>query len=270
MRIICACLLMVAVVLVPLATEADTVVRTLTGTSAHGNYVAFDVTIDFTATGGDFNAGTGTATVGFTLENTSGLYPFQDPPVGNPILTGFMFNVPDGAIVCLTHAYILAGSNIYSTGGRIDGENYPPGCYPISSDEDHINWYELTADEAAGYYGIFTNSLETLNGVKGGIVDPEVMEDCIQAGEIFSPIVVSGRIKYVVDLGCLDTSLECASDFLELCSEIFGEMQVPSALGGKFQGVDGGGDESCFVADPCTPISVEEGSWGSIKAMYSD
>jgi hypothetical protein len=270
MRLICACFMLVAVVLVPFAAEADTVVRTLTGTSAHGNYVAFDVTIDFTATGGDFNAGTGTAVAGFTLENTSGLYPFQDPSVGNPILTGFMFNVPDGAIVCLSQALILAGSNIYSTGGRIDGENYPPGCYPIASDEDHVNWYELTKDEAAGYFGIFTNSLETLNGIKGGIVDPEVMEDCIQAGDIFSPIVVSGRIKYVVDLGCLDTSLDCASDFLELCSEIFGEMQQPSALGGKFQGVDGGGEESCFVADPCIPISVEEGSWGSIKAMYRD
>ena len=124
----------------------------------------------------------------------------------------------------------------------------------------------------AGYYGIFTTSLETLNGVKGGIVDPEVVENCILAGDIFSPIVVSGRIKYVVDLGCLDTSLDCAADFLTLCSEIFGVTQQASALGGKFKGVDSSGEESCFVADPgdCTPIAVEEGSWGSIKAMYRD
>lgn len=272
MRLFCACVLLCAVILIPVAAGADTIVRTLTGTSAHGNYVAFDVTIDFTVTGGDFNVGTGTAVACFTLENTSGLYPFQDPVVGNPILTGFMFNVPDGATVGLTQALILAGSNIYSTGGRIDGENYPPGCYPIAADEDHINWYELTADVAAGYYGIFTTSLETLNGVKGGIVAPEVMEDCIQAGEIFSPIVVSGRIKYVVTLGCLNTDLVCAADFLMLCSDIFGEMQESSALGGKFQGVDGGGEESCFVADPgeCTPVAVEEGNWGSIKAMYRD
>ena len=258
--------------LVPFAAGADTIVRTLAGTSAHGNYVAFDVTIDFTATGGDFNAGTGTAVACFTIENTSGLYPFDDPAVGNPILTGFMFNVPDGATVTLAQALILAGSNIYSTGGRIDGETYPPGCYPNAADEDHITWYELTEDEAAGYYGIFTNSLETLEGIKGGIVDPEVMEDCIQAGDIFSPIVLSGRIKYVVDLGYLDTSLDCAADFLTLCSDIFGEMQQASALGGKFQGVDGGGEESCFVADAglCIPNAVEEGSWGSIKAMYRD
>jgi len=272
MRLCCACILVCAFMLVPFAAGADTIVRTLDGTSSQGNLVAFQVTIDFDVTGGDFNAGTGTAVAGFTLENTSGLFPFQDPSIGNPILTGFMFNVPDGATVSLTQALVLAGSNIYSTGGRIDGENYPPGCYPIAADEDHVNWYELTEDEAAGYYGIFTNSLETLNGIKGGIVDPEVLEDCIQAGEIFSPIVVSGRIKYVVDLGCLDTSLDCAADFLTLCSEIFGEMQQASALGGKFQGVDGGGEESCFVADAgdCTPVSVEEGSWGSIKAMYRD
>ena len=76
----------------------------------------------------------------------------------------------------------------------------------------------------------------------------------------------------MVCIGCLDESLDCASDFLLLCSEIFGEMQESSALGGKFQGVDGGGDESCFVADPgdCMPVAVEEGSWGSIKAMYRD
>jgi len=270
MKAYCACLVLFAVVLVPFASEADTVVRTLTGTSAHGNYVAFDLTIDFTATGGDFNAGTGTADVCFTVENTSGLYPFQDPAVGNPILTGVMFNVPDGATVTLSQALILAGSNIYSTGGRIDGENYPPGCYPIAADEDHVNWYELTEDEAAGYYGIFTNSLETQNGVKGGIVDPEVMEDCIQAGDIFSPIVVAGRIKYVTELGCLDTSLQSAADFLDICSLMFGEMQQTSSLGGMFQGVDGGGEGSCFVAEPCIPISVEEGSWGSIKAMYRD
>jgi len=257
--------------LVPFAAGADTIVRTLTGTSALGNYVAFDVTIDFTATGGDFSMGTGTAVASFTLENTSGLYPFADPPTGNPILTGFMFNVPDGATVSFSQALILAGSYIYSTGGRIDGENYSPGCYPVTADEDHINWYELAEDEAAGYFGIFTSSLETLEGVKGGIVDPETLEDCILEGDVFSPIVVAGRIKYVVDLGCLDTNLDCAFDFLTLCSEIYGEMQLESCLGGKFQGLGGGGEESCFVAEPCSPpVSVEESNWGSIKAMYRD
>lgn len=272
MRLFCACMLVCALMLVPFTAGADTIVRTLTGTSAHGNYVAFDVTIDFTVTGGDFGLGTGTAVASFTLENTSGLYPFDDPAVGNPILTGFMFNVPDGASVLLSQALVLAGSNLYSTGGKMNGDTYPPGCYPIAADEDHLDWYELTADVAAGYYGIFTTSLETQNGVKAGIVDPEVMEDCIQAGDIFSPFVVSGRIKYVVDLGSLDHSLDCAADFLLLCSQIFGEMQESVALGGKFQGLDGGGEESCFVADPgeCTPVAVEDGSWGSIKAMYRD
>ena len=271
MRLFCACLAVCAIMLVPFAAEADTIIRTLSGTSALGYYVAFEVTIDFTATGGDFSAGTGTAVASFTLENTSGLYPYTDPPDGNPILTGFMFNIPDGATAALSQAIILAGSNIYSTGGRIDGENYPPGCFPVTTDEDHVNWYELTEDEAAGYYGIFTNSLETLNGVKGGIIDLEVLEDCIQEGDIFSPIVVAGRIKYVVDLGCLNTDLDCAVDFLSLCSEIFGEMQLESALGGKFQGVGGGGNESCFVAEPCEPpVSVDESDWSSIKAMYRD
>ena len=50
MKLFCACMLVCALMIIPFAAGADTVVRTLTGTSAHGSYVAFDVTIDFTAT----------------------------------------------------------------------------------------------------------------------------------------------------------------------------------------------------------------------------
>jgi hypothetical protein len=272
MRVMCGCVLAMIMLLVPLAIDADTIQRTLSGTNTQGCYVAFQVTIDFAATGGDFASGTGTATVSFTLENFSGLYGYQDPATGNPILTGFMFNIPPGAGISLSDALVLAGSNIYSTGGRIGGETLPPGCHPVQTDEVHTNWYELQEETAEGYFGIFTNSLETQDGVKGGIVDLEVLEDCVQAGEIFSPIVIAGRVMFVLDLSYLDESLDCAVDFLTLCSHISGSEKVLSALGGKFQGADADGDESCFVADAgyCSEISVEQRSWSQIKSIYRD
>jgi hypothetical protein len=269
---ILGCVLSIILLLVPFAAGADSIQWTITGTSSHGSYVAFQVTIDFVITGGEFTLGTGTATVSFTLENVSGLYAYQDPTVGNPILTGFMFNIPPGAAISLSEAVVLAGSNIYSTGGKIGGESIPPGCYPVLTDEQHTNWYELQEEVVAGYFGIFTNSLEAMDGVKGGIVDPAVLNDCVQAGEIFSPIVVAGRVMFVVDLSYLDESLNCAEDFLSLCSYLSGYEHLFSALGGKFQGADDGGDESCFVADAgyCSEIAVERHSWGYIKSIYSD
>jgi hypothetical protein len=267
--------LLIALPLLPTSSNADTIVRTMSGTSSGGNPVALEVTIDFTPTGGDFNAGTGTATASFTLENTSGLQVYSDaiePAVGNPILTGFMFNVPCDAVITSMDAWVLAGSSIYSTGTNMVGTPYPRGCTTLSTDELYTSWYELEAQEAAGFYGIFTNSLETQEGVKGGIVDPEVLIDCELQGEVFSPIYVVGPVMYVINIECLTTDLDTAADFLTLCSFVPGAQQVSSALAAKFQGADGGGEFSCFVADEgyCGEIGTEEKSWGSIKSMYKD
>ena len=266
------CLLMVFSLL-PISGKADTIVRTMSGTSSGGNLVALEVTIDFTPTGGDFLMGTGTATASFTLENTSGLNVYTDiiePPLGNAILTGFMFNVTPEAVITGMDAWVLAGSSIYSNGANMMGTPYPRGCTTLSADELYTSWYELEAQEAAGFYGIFTSSLETQEGVKGGVLDPEVLIDCELQGEVFSPIFIVGPIKHVITLECLGTDLDTAADFLTLCSFAPGVMQVSSALAAKFQGVDGGGENSCFVADEgyCNQIGSEEKSWGFIKSMY--
>ena len=261
--------------LLPISGKADTIVRTMSGTSSGGDLVALEVTIEFTQTGGDFAAGTGTATASFTLENTSGLNVYTDfiePPLGNAILTGFMFNVPPDAVITGMDAWVLAGSSIYSNGANMAGMPYPRGCTTLTADELYTSWYELEAQEAAGFYGIFTSSLETQDGVKGGVLDPEVLVDCELQGEVFSPIFVVGPIKYVVAIECLGTDLDMAEDFLALCTFVPGVTQVSSALAAKFQGVDGGGENSCFVADEgyCNGIGNEEKSWGSIKNMYRE
>lgn len=266
--------LLVALSLLPISSKADTIVRTMSGTSSGGDLVALEVTIEFTPTGGDFTAGTGTATASFTLENTSGLNVYTDiePPLGNAILTGFMFNVPPDAVITGMDAWVLAGSSIYSKGANMAGMPYPRGCTTLAADELYTSWYELEAQEAAGFYGIFTSSLETQEGVKGGVLDPEVLVDCDLQGEVFSPIFVVGPIKYVVAIECLGPELDTAADFLTLCTFVPGVTQVSSALAAKFQGVDGGGENSCFVADEgyCSQIGNEEKSWGSIKNMYRE
>ena len=267
--------LLVGLSLLPISGKADTIVRTMSGTSSGGDLVALEVTIEFTPTGGDFNTGTGTAAVSFTLENISGLNVYSDmiePPLGNAILTGFMFNVPPDAVITGMDAWVLAGSSIYSSGANMCGMPYPRGCTTLAADELYTSWYELEAQEAAGFYGIFTSSLETQEGVKGGVLDPEVLVDCELQGEVFSPIFVVGPIKYVVAIECLGPELDTAADFLTLCTFVPGVTQVSSALAAKFQGVDGGGENSCFVADEgyCSQIGNEEKSWGSIKNMYRE
>jgi len=268
MRVVLLCGILF--LLFPCSLQADTIQRTVSGYSDGGQAVSFIVTVNFTATGGDFSAGTGTATVEFILENTSGLFPFQSPPMGNPILTGFMFNIPEGATIALTEGRILAGSVLYSTGTTMpDGYYLPPGCMVLSEDAIHTGWYELTYDEAAGHYGIFTNSIETEEGVKGGFVDPEVIPSCTLMGDVFSPAVVAGIVKFTLELGNLDETLDSAEDFLRLCSHIHGKQQE-SAFGGKFQATDEYGEGSGFVADVgyCGEVSNERSSWGAIKSIY--
>jgi hypothetical protein len=265
--------ILIALSVLPASGNADTIVRTMSGTSAGGNPVALEVIIEFTPTGGDFSLGTGTATASFTLENTSGLQAYTDyiePAIGNPILTGFMFNVPCDAVITGMEAWVLAGSTIYSNGTNMVGTPYPRGCITLGADELYTSWYELEAMEAAGFYGIFTTSLETQEGVKGGIVDPEVLVDCELQGEVFSPIFIVGPVEYVITIECLGTDLDTAADFLTLCSFAPGTSQVSSALAAKFQGADGGGENSCFVGDEgyCSQIGTDEKSWGTIKNMY--
>ena len=270
-RKIMVLLFLVVLTLLPVSSRADVIVRTMYGANSCGSFVALEVTIELTPTGGDFAAGTGTATASFTLENTSGLHPFQDPAIGNPIATGFMFNLPPDAVITGRDTWVLAGSSIYSTGVKMCGKQVPKGCRTLGADELYNDWYELHNMGVSGSYGIFTNSIETNNGVKAGILDPEVLINCELQGDVFSPLFIAGHVKHVVTLESLGTELDTAEDFLSLCSIVPGE-QVSSALVAKFQGADEGGELSCRVHDVgfCVVNATDEKSWGSIKNMYRE
>lgn len=260
-------LMILPVALAPLAARADEITRDLSGTTAGGQPVSFQVIIAFTPTGGDFAAGAGTATASFTLENTSGLFPFQSPAPGNPALSGFFFNVPPGAALQLLEARILAGAEILSTGTTVAGDVVPRGCQDVPADRLITDWYVLENTQSTGQYGIFTNTVETVNGVRASLVDPEVLVDCVKQGPVFAPLVVAGRLRYTVALSGLGVSLRSAADFLTLCSTVSGE-RIACALGGKFQATDADGSGSAFVGDPCQPTPARPTTWGTVKAIY--
>lgn len=231
------------VLLVSLAAQAagaDTYVGNVTGPCTSGDVTSFRAEIDFASTGGDFSQGTGTAVVRFTLENTTGLVPFQNPEKGNPILTSFYFNVTPGALVAYAEGRILAGSTLYSTGAEINGTPAPPGCTELAVDLLRTEFYEFRGSSQTGQYGIFTNSVQTVDGVAAGLVDPEVFVSCVAQGTVFSPVVVAGRVRFTLLLSGLGTDLDSASDFQLLCSMVTGDRQA-SSFAGKFQGTDVGG-----------------------------
>jgi hypothetical protein len=269
MKSLCYLLLVLSVIIFPGASSADTVSRTVSGYTDGGQAVEFEVTVDLTPTGGDFGSGTGTATAVVTLENTTGLFPYQSPPVGNPLLTAFMFNLPEGASVAYGEARVLAGSALYSLGTDLAGTWYPAGCSVPGGDEIHTGWYQLNSGVSTGDYGTFSYSLETVGGVLGGLAAPEVLPACSPAGDIYSNLCVTGPVAFTLYLGNLGTSLDMAGDFMALCSAVSGE-QHSSAIGGKFQGTDYYGEDSGFVGDIgyCQQVATELHSWGSIKAVY--
>lgn len=254
-------LLIAAALGAPLVARADVASLAVDGVCPGAQPVSFLLTIDFSPTG------PGTATVRFTVENTSGVFPFQAPAVGNPVLTGFFFNIPGGASASHVESRLLAGGTLMSSGGSIGGVPVPAGCTPLLADVPQTNWYELVAGQATGQYGIFTTGISTIEGVKGGIVDPQVVAGCVPQGDVFSPIYVAGRVRFTVDLANLPVSFDSAQDFLALCSTVHGEQQ-PSSLAGKMQGTGTDGEDSCYAAEPCSPTPARTTSWGRVKAIY--
>lgn len=264
-RYVIALALVAALVAAPAA--ADTLTRSVSGHSAGGQAASFALVIDFTATGGDFAAGTGTATATFTVENTSGLFPFAVPSMGNPILTGVYFNLPPGANATLTEALALAGSTLNSTGTTIKGIRYPTFCEVLAADQDITGWYVLQTMQHTGQFGIFSQALEPVSGNRGGIVDPELFQACVKQGDICSPLVVAGRVRYTVMLDHLQNTLQSAEDFLDHCSSADG-THLSSSLGGHFQGVDQECSNSVYVGDPCLLTPTLAPTWGALKAVY--
>jgi hypothetical protein len=246
---------------------ADTYTALIRGVCTGGDSTYCQVDIDFTPTGGNFGSGTGTATVKFTLENMSGLVPFQSPAVGNPVLTSLYFNVPPGTGVSYTEGKILAGSTVYSTGVIVNGIPAPAGCTVLLVDLVRTGFYELVGSSATGQYGIFTNSLQTANGIAAGLVDPELFVACVKQGDIFAPLVIGGRVQFTLSLSNLGTSLDSAADFQNLCSLVTGQREA-SSFADKFQGTGQGGGGSCFNGVPCGPTATTRTSWGAVKLIY--
>ncbi len=253
-------LLLLACSLAPITARADVTTADVSGL-CQGQSVAFRLTIDFTPTG------PGAATVRFTAENTSGVYPFQSPVLGNPVLTGFYFNIPGGASASYVEGRLLAGGTLMSSGGSINGVPVPAGCTPLVTDVPQTSWYELVAGQSTGQYGIFTNGVTTVEGIKGGLVDPDVVVACVPQGDVFSPIYFAGRARFTVDLSGLPASFDSAQDFLALCSTVQGEQQ-PSSVAGHLQGTGENGANSCKIGKPCNPTPTRAASWGAVKTIY--
>ena len=241
--------------------RADIATLTVNGVCPGPQPVALKLTIDFTSTGPN------SATVRFTVENTSGVFPFQSPAIGNPVLTGFFFNIPGGASASYTDGRLLAGGTLVSSGGNINGIPVPAGCTPLLVDLSQTNWYELVAGQATGQYGIFTSGVSTVEGIKGGLVDPDVVVACVPQGDVFSPIYFAGRVRFTVQLSNLPASFDSAQDFLALCSTVHGEQQ-PSSVAGKMQGTGENGASSCYAAQPCNPTPARSTSGGMVKSIY--
>jgi len=259
-------MLMAMLVLVtPATVRADTLDRDLSGTTPAGQAVAFHVHVDFTPTGGDFNAGTGTAAVQFTLENTSGLYPFQAQERGNPILTAFYFNVPSGTGVAFTEARVLAGATEFSPGDG--GQPVPLSCNKLATDDVQTGWYQLETTTSAGDYGIFSRDLATSNGVNEGIVDDAVITNCVKNGDVVSQATVAGQVRYTVQLSNLSHALDSAADFLVQCSIAHGG-HTSSVFAGHFQGCDNNGQGSAFVGEYPCPTAAQPITWGALKSAY--
>jgi hypothetical protein len=267
MKSLC-CRFVIAVALISTGVAAaDTYIANVQGLCVGGRNASYRAVIEFTPTGGNFGTGTGTATVLFTLENTSGLIPFESPAFGNPIQTGFYFNVPPGTSVSYTEGRILAGSTVYSTGTIVNGIPAPAGCTVLPVDLIRTGFYELQGNSSTGQYGIFANSIQTAGGVAAGLVDPELFVACVKQGDIFSPLVIGGQVRYTLQMSGLGTTLDSAADFQLMCSLVSGQRD-PSSFAGKFQGAGGGGGESCFIATPCGPTPAAAHSWGAIKVIY--
>lgn len=267
MKWLCRSLALATVLFGPGLAEADTYVATVRGLCTGGDSTSLRAVIDFTQTGGNFGNGTGTATVTFTLENTSGLIAFQSPAVGNPILTAFYFNVPPGTGVVYSEGRILAGSTVYSTGTNVNGIPVPAGCTVLPTDLIRTGFYELQGNSSTGQYGIFTNSLQTAGGVAAGLVDPDLFVACVEQGDIFSPVVIGGQVRYTLMLSGLSSAMDSAADFQNQCSIVTGQRE-PSSFAGKYQGTGQGGGGSCFNAISCGPTTTAGSSWGAIKLIY--
>jgi hypothetical protein len=241
--------------------RADVTTTTVSGACPGPQPVSFQLTIDFTPTG------PGAATVRFTAENTSGVYPFQSPTLGNPVLTGFFFNIPGGANISYTDGRLLAGSTLVSNGGTINGIPVPAGCTQLVTDLPETSWYTLVAGQSTGQYGIFTNGISTVEGVKAGLVDPDVVVACVPQGDVFAPIYVAGRVRFTIQLSNLPSAFNSAQDFLALCSTVKGQQQ-PSSIAGKMQATGPNGADSCFLGRDCSATPVRARTWGTVKAIY--
>lgn len=231
--------------------RADTTIVTVSGFCIGPQAASFQLLIDF------LPSGPGAATVRLTAENTSGVYAFQDPVVGNPILTGIWFNVPCGAIVSYDEAMLLAGGRIVSNGADLDGMPTAAGCTQLITDTPATSWYTLVSGPGAGQYGIFTRTPGSSEGRKAGLVDPGVYVSCKAQGSVFAPIVVAGRVRFSLRLAHLPAWFNSAHSFLSAGCDSENE-RPPWSLAGHVEGVEPNGHDSGFVLRRSVPRTARE------------
>lgn len=261
-------LFLITFLLTPATGEADTLTKEISG-ACDGGEASVRVSVTLIPTGGDFELGMGTANVTITLRNISPVIPLGSQIIGNPVLTGFLFNLPPGADAVMIDARILAGSKFISTGTKIRGVKVDPQCVTLPVDVPQPSWYKLEGRKATGEFGIFTYGVGTSEGVKAGLVNTDIYDGCIALGAVLSPAMIAGRLSFTVALSQLDQSLDSAGDFLRHCSIAPGDQQ-PSAFSARFQATGINGQGSCKIGEEglCGTVNTEDHTWGAIKAMY--
>jgi len=263
-RRLAMCLMLLTTLSVP--AHASSISRSVFGATSAGQPLSFSATIQFTPGPGDFSAGSGTAVVTVTLENTSLVIP-DASSVGNSILTDFVFNLPPGTLAVYAEARYLAGGSLFSRGTTIAGEQVPAGCQVLTEDKIVTGWYAVDDHHANGQFGVFTNAFDTGTGIRAGLVDPDLLAGCVPQGKIYGPLVYGGRLRFKLMLYHLGTSLDSAEDFLVQCSTPSGASQ-PSSLGARFRATDLNGGGNAFIGDPCGPTAVLHSTWGTLKSIY--
>lgn len=247
--------------------RADTITRDVNGTTSGGEPLSMRVTIDFTPTGGSFAAGTGTATARFTVINRSPVAPTQMPALGNPLITGFYFNVPPGTGLVLNEACVLAGATLTSTGVTMPGGFVGAGCHTIAADTVVTAWYALQGNASTGEYGMFSNQLTSGKGNKPALANADLFAGCVPQGYFVSPLVIGGTVRFTVALDHLGLPLSSAGGFLSQCTDDHGAHE-PSSLGGKYQGTDTNALGSAYCGEPCGFTPALKASWGDLKVRY--
>jgi hypothetical protein len=265
MRLSRAAVLVPSLILLSTLARADAPSSTLMAGAFGAGALSAEVIVEFVPTGGNFNLRQGTGELRVTLRNRSALVPFSRPPLGNPVATAVLFNVPQGASLALLSATMPAGSLVMRSGGSSGRGSCTVDC--LGGACDVTAFYQLESDVSGGAYGTFAHAISTSQGLRGGVVGPSALTRSGPLGDVFSPLVFGGDIVFVLRARGLGRDLDCAADLMALCAaRPYGS--APGRIAVRFEGLGASGGSSTRIASPCGMTPTVPSTWGDLKSRY--